>query len=162
MIGAQINSYGMGFFYTRLKKKNGGVGRPEFRVPQMFIASPLVPLGILMYGWSVHYKLHWIVPDVGIGIFGAGAVICLTCMQVYIIDTYTRYSASGIAAAIVLRSLAGFVFPLFAQKLYDTLGYGWGNSVLALAAVIIGIPAPFFFWNYGQRLRKHSTFAAGP
>lgn len=161
IVGAQINAQLNFAIYRRLKAKNGNVGRPEFRIPQMFIASPLVPIGLFWYGWSVEAKLHWIVPDLGIAVFGIGAAICLSCMQVYIIDSYTRYSASGIAAAIVLRSLAGFTFPLFSQYMYTAVGYGWGNSILGFVAIAVGIPAPYFFWKYGERLRKRSTFAVG-
>jgi hypothetical protein len=59
-------------------------------------------------------------------------------MQTYIVDSYTRYAASGVAAAVVLRSLAGFGFPLFAPYLYSSLGYGWGNSLLGFLAIGIG------------------------
>jgi hypothetical protein len=61
---------------------------------------------------------------------------------------------------VVLRSLAGFGFPLFAQAMYDRLGFGWGNSLLAFLAMGLGFPAPFVFWFYGQALRKRSQFAA--
>jgi len=82
-------------------------------------------------------------------------------MQTYIVDSYVRYAASGVAAAVVLRSLAGFGFPLFAPAMYNALGYGWGNSVLGFVAVVVGIPAPLLFWIWGERLRARSTFAAG-
>lgn len=36
------------------------------------------------------------------------------CMQTYIVDTYTKFAASAMAAVSVLRSLAAFGFPLFA------------------------------------------------
>jgi hypothetical protein len=77
------------------------------------------------------------------------------------VDTYTRFAASAIAAGTVLRSLAGFGFPLFGEKLFDSLDYGWGNTVLALIAVVIGWPAPLLLWKFGPDLRKRSPFAAG-
>ena len=45
-------------------------------------------------------------------------------MRTSIVDSYTRFAASGIAAAVVLRNLAGIGFPLFAPYMYDALGYG--------------------------------------
>lgn len=100
-------------------------------------------------------------PNIGAAIFGAGSIICFQCMQTYIVDSYTRYAASGVAAAVVLRSLAGFGFPLFAPYMFDALGYGWGNSLLGFIALGLGIPAPFLFWFYGEKLRSMSKFAAG-
>jgi hypothetical protein len=37
--------------------------------------------------------------------------------------------------------LAGFGFPLFAPTMYSHLGYGKGDTILAIAAIIIGWPA---------------------
>ena len=172
--GLNYISLGLGFFlgtqitaplndrlYRKLKKRNNGVGRPEFRVPIMFVGSTFVPVGLFWYGWSAQAQIHWIMPNIGATFFAAGAIVCFQCMQTYIVDSYTTYAASGVAAAVVLRSLAGFGFPLFAPYMYDALGYGWGNSLLGFLAIGIGIPAPFLFWFYGERLRAKSQFAAG-
>ena len=61
----------------------------------------------------------------------------------------------------MLRSLAGFGFPLFAPYMYRALDYGWGNTLLAGIAVALGIPAPWALWVFGRRLRERSRFAAG-
>ena len=122
-------------------------------------------------------------PDIGAGIIAAATICGYYSIQTYIIDCYTKYAASAVAAITTLRSLAGFGFPLFAPYLYNSLGYvsavaridttecwlcrtnrfyqGWGNSVLAFVALAIGIPAPWFFWRYGEQLRMKSQFAAG-
>lgn len=163
-------------------------GLPEFRIPLMIPASIVTPCGVFLYGWSAEAKLHWLVPNVsplsspffrftakpvgklsmantciqiGAALFACGSMISYQCIQTYLVDTYTRYSASASAASAFLRSLAAFSFPLFVPYLFRSLGYGWGGSVLGLAAVVLGIPAPFFFWKYGARLRKRSSFASG-
>ncbi|KIW09458.1 uncharacterized protein PV09_00338 [Verruconis gallopava] len=160
-LGTQITAPLIDRMYRRLKKRNNGVGKPEFRVPIMFVGSLFIPVGLFWYGWSAKARIHWIMPNIGAVIFSAGTIVCFQCMQTYIVDSYTRYAASGVAAAVVLRSLAGFGFPLFAPYLYSNLGYGWGNSLLGFVAIGIGIPAPFFFWFYGEKLRARSQYAAG-
>ena len=82
-------------------------------------------------------------PQIGAVLFASGSVIGYLCMQMYLVDTYTRYAASASAASTFLRSLATFSFPLFAPYLFNYLGYGWGSSTLGLAAIVLGIPAPF-------------------
>jgi multidrug resistance protein len=172
--GLNYISLGIGFFlgtqicaplqdriYRALKARNGGVGRPEFRVPLMIPGAVLVPVGLFLYGWTAEYKTHWIFPNIGAAIFSAGVIIGFQCIQTYIVDAYTRYAASAIGAATVLRSLAGFGFPLFAPYMYAALGYGWGNSLLGFLAVGLGCPAPILLWWFGEKLRKRSTFAAG-
>jgi hypothetical protein len=160
-LGTQISAPINDRIYRRLKARNGGVGRPEFRVPLMFLGSVLMPVGLFWYGWAAQKHTHWVLPNVGAALFCAGSIICFQSMQAYIVDSYTRYAASGIAAAVVLRSLAGFGFPLWAPYMYKKLDYGWGNSLLGFVGVAIGVPAPFVFWCFGERLRAKSKFAAG-
>jgi len=55
--------------------------------------------------------------------------------------TYTQSRIVALAAVLTLRSLAGFGFPLFAPTMYEHLGYGKGDTILAAFAVAIGCPA---------------------
>jgi hypothetical protein len=160
-LGTQITAPLNDMLYRRLKKRNNGVGKPEFRVPIMVPASLLVPAGLFWYGWSAQSNIHWIMPNIGAALFCGGVIIGFQCIQTYLVDSYTRYAASAIAAATVLRSLAGFGFPLFAPAMYNALDYGWGNSLLAFVALGLGVPAPFMLWKFGETLRAKSQFAAG-
>lgn len=159
-LGTQISAPLNDRFYRVFKAKYGE-GRPEFRVPMMIPGSLLVPAGLFLYGWSAQYATHWIVPNIGAALFAAGTIIGFQCIQTYLIDSYTRFAASAVAAATVLRSLAGFGFPLFAPYMYAALGYGWGNSLLGFIALAVGVPAPFVLWFFGAKLRAKSSFAAG-
>ncbi|KJK79444.1 transporter [Metarhizium anisopliae BRIP 53293] len=146
--------------YGALKSRNGGVGRPEFRMPSLAIGSVVLTVGLFWYGWSIG-RAHWIMPDIGALLCSVGVICCLQGMQMYIVDCYQTYAASAMAACAVLRSLAGFGFPLFAPYLYEELGYGWGTSILAFVSIAIGWVAPVIFWVWGPRLRALSKFASG-
>lgn len=159
-LGTQITAPLNDMLYRRLKHKNNGIGRPEFRVPIMVPASLLVPTGLFLYGWSAQAEMHWIVPNIGACIFCAGTIVGFQCIQTYLVDAYTRYAASAIAAATVLRSLAGFAFPLFGPSMVKKLDFGWGNSVLGFIAIGLGLPGPFMLWRFGERLREKSRYAA--
>ncbi|KAI7783945.1 major facilitator superfamily transporter [Diaporthe eres] len=162
-LGAQICAPFQDRIYARLKKHyNVSVGRPEFRIPMMVPGAILMPVGLVIYGWTAQYRVHWIGPDIGVVILSMGVIIGFQAIQGFLVDSYTRYAASAVAAATVLRSLAGFGFPLFAPSLYAKLDYGWGNTMLAFIGVVIGWPGPILLWKYGQQLREKSTFAAGP
>ncbi|KAG9793386.1 Efflux pump vrtL [Exophiala dermatitidis] len=160
-VGVFANFYYIDRIYKHLKAKNGGVGRPEFRIPSMIVGSATVTVGLFWYGWSVQARIHWIMPNLGVAIFSAGTIGCLQSMQTYTVDSYTRYAASALAAVAIFRSLAGFAFPLFAPYMYKALDYGWGTSVLAFISIGIGFPAPFIFWLFGPKLRAMSKYAAG-
>ena len=162
IIGTQTCTRLLDRIYKHLKETRGnGLGQPEYRLPLLLPGTLLIPIGLLWYGWSAQHHLHWIMPDIGAAIFAVGVKYGLQCTQLYALDVYTTYAASASAGSLFLRSLAGFAFPLFAPYLYQRLDLGWGNSVLALIALVIGLPTPFLLWFYGPSLRKRSTYAVG-
>ena len=73
-------------------------------------------------------------------------------ISVYLVDAYERYAASALAANTVFRSIAGCVLPLCALNMYQVLGLGWGNSLLAFIAIAF-LPVPFLILKFGERLR---------
>lgn len=73
-------------------------------------------------------------------------------VMMYLIDAYSKYAASALAANTVIRSIAGAVLPLCALDMYDSLGLGWGNSLLGFIAVAM-LPVPFLIMKYGEKLR---------
>ena len=77
----------------------------------------------------------------GIALVGAGTILNFQSIQTYVVDAFTLHAASALAAVSFLRSCAGFGFPLFAPTMYEALGYGKGDSILAAAAIVIGCPA---------------------
>ncbi|KAF9528077.1 MFS polyamine transporter [Crepidotus variabilis] len=159
---SQFNSRAMDRIYVYFKNKNNGVGEPEFRLPSMLPGSIMLPIGLFISGWSAQNGVHWIAVDIGMAMVGAGMILSWQAMQTYLVDTFTLYAASALAATSTFRSIAGFGFPLFAPAMYRTLGYGKGDSLLACLAIALGCPAPFLFWKYGKRIRARSSFTQKP
>ncbi|KAE9387803.1 MFS polyamine transporter [Gymnopus androsaceus JB14] len=156
---SQINARYMDKIYIYFKNKNGGVGEPEFRVPSMILGSLLLPCGLVMSGWAAQEGVHWVVTDIGMALVGAGIILTFQSMQTYVVDCFTLHAASALAAVSCLRALAGFGFPLFAPAMYDALGYGKSDTILAAVSIAIGWPAPLVFWKYGKRIRMKSKYA---
>lgn len=73
-------------------------------------------------------------------------------VQNYLLDSYPQYAASVTAALTVLRSLLGALLPLGGLQMYDALGLGWGNSLLAFISLAL-VPIPLVFFLFGKRLR---------
>ncbi|KAL8284246.1 hypothetical protein RQP46_004995 [Phenoliferia psychrophenolica] len=167
--GTNFVAQGLGFFiqgramdviYRKLKERNGGVGKPEFRLPLMVPASIFLPIGLLLFGWGPQHHLHWIVADIGLFLIAAGMIGNFQCMTTYLIDVYGIFAASALAAATFARSLCGFAFPLFAPALFTALGYGWGCTLLALVSAAVGLPAVPVLYKYGERIRQSGTYTA--
>lgn len=70
-------------------------------------------------------------------------------------------AASAIAANTLLRSLAGAVFPLFAQYMFASLKVNYAGTLLGCVALVL-VPIPVAFWKYGHKLRARSKFAPTP
>ena len=75
------------------------------------------------------------------------------------IDAYTIYAASVLAANTVLRSLFGAAFPLFTAQMYDALGIHWASSVPAFLAIVC-VPFPLVFYKYGAAIRRRCVYAS--
>ncbi|KAE8361496.1 major facilitator superfamily domain-containing protein [Aspergillus caelatus] len=130
---------------------------PESRLPPMIYGCWAIPVGLFWYGWSAEEKVHWIMPIIGTGIFGFGFVAVFATVSVYLVDSYLRFSASVTAANVFLRSLLAAVLPLAGPSMYDALGLGWGNSLLAFVALAMCF-VPLLFAKYGAMIRTHPKF----
>ncbi|KAK3936524.1 fluconazole resistance protein 1 [Diplogelasinospora grovesii] len=134
-------------------KANGGVFEPEFRLPISIYFGFALPVTFFWYGWTTYYKTHWIAPVLSLFPFSFGIMGLFLPITTYLVDCYPMYAASAIAANMVLRSLVGMLLPLAGPSMYQTLGLGWGNSLLGFLCVVM-IPVPMLIYKFGARLRK--------
>ncbi|KAF2744075.1 MFS general substrate transporter [Sporormia fimetaria CBS 119925] len=160
-IGMIVGMAALGVLSDRIIKAKTAKGnvKPEHRLPVKLTlpGGIFLPIGIFLYGWTAHYKVHWIAPIIGTAFVGAGNVTSMMTIQTYLVDAFTIHAASAIAANTVLRSVFGAVFPLFGLDMYDALGLGWGNSVLGFVSLAM-IPVPVLFKMYGERIRTSPRF----
>lgn len=145
-------------FSDRNLKKRAAAGKmvtPEDRLP-LIITIPgalTFPLGLFLYGWTVEYKVHWVVPQIGTAITGFGSILIFVGIQTYLIDAFEGYAASVVGANAVLRGTAGALLPLSGLQLYDALGWGWGNSLLGFLTLAFA-PVPLVIGFYGAKIRN--------
>ncbi|CAG7558044.1 unnamed protein product [Fusarium equiseti] len=141
LIGSQLGAPLMDYFFRRMERRSVQ-HYPEHRVPLMLMFAFVAPIGFIIYGWCAQFKVHWIWVDVAMCITMFGMQISAMPLQAYMMDSYPDHTSSAIAAQQFPRSLAAFLFPLFTPKMYAALGYGWGNSAMALAELGLGVAAP--------------------
>ncbi|MCJ1320194.1 hypothetical protein MMC15_005532 [Xylographa vitiligo] len=144
-------------YLKKMSAEHGGEMKPEYRLRPMVLGGLLIPAGFFLYGWSLEYRLHWIVPIIGTSLIGFGLLVTTLPLSAYLVDTYTVHAASGMAVVLVLRSIAGTVLPLVGAPLYANLGPGWGNSILGFIALLF-VPVPLLFIKYGEQIRKNSSY----
>ncbi|KAB5578157.1 bicyclomycin resistance protein [Coniochaeta sp. 2T2.1] len=137
----------------KMAAKEGQGMKPEYRLKPLPYGAILLPAGFFLYGWTAQYRVHWIVPIIGHVIIGVGNLLIFMAINMALVDTFTIYAASALASNTIIRSIFGAVLPLCGLRMYDTLGLGWGNSLLGFIAVAM-IPVSFLLLKYGEVMRK--------
>lgn len=75
----------------------------------------------------------------------------------YLIDSYTVFAASVLAANSIIRSLFGAAFPLFTVPMFRNIGIHWGVAVPGFLAFAC-LPFPFLFYKYGAPIRARCKY----
>lgn len=143
------------------KKAAIGQGRPEEWIYYLPASTVVMTVGLFWYGWSAQAHIHWIMPEIGVFLFGFGLFIMFQGIQTYLVLLNTRLASSIVAAAALFRTALGGTFPLFGRAMYNRLGYGWANTVCGVLMLILGVPSPIVMYLYGAQIRgwvnKHYT-----
>ncbi|KAB8068149.1 major facilitator superfamily domain-containing protein [Aspergillus leporis] len=143
--GALMCRFTLDYFLLRglpyRKSDDGSPPRPENRLIPIIPAMVAFPFGLLLYGWSLEMRFHWIVPTLATVFCGFSLSSSTTPIMNYLVDIFGDRSASAVAAVLPLRYVGGAFMPVAAPYMYSRLGYGWGNSLLAFV-LLIAVPAP--------------------
>lgn len=118
MIGAVMYAALDNRRYSKVSDQYKGFAPPEARLPMCMVGGILVPIGMFWFAWtSAPTSIHYMV-SIAAGVpFGFGMVLCFLGIMNYLLDAYTIFAASVLAANAVLRSVFGAVFPLFTTQM---------------------------------------------
>lgn len=156
ILAAQLGAPLMDFIWRRMKaaRGEGAAAVPEFRVPYMIIGAVPGTSSMFLFAWAGHLGWHWIVSDIGVAIFSGANFMFAQGILAYLVDEFGSKQAASAGAALRFPTyVLGFLLPIFAPNLEDTLGYGLGISVLG---IILGVAAAVTIsalWFYGDKLR---------
>lgn len=160
MILATIFIILSGPLYARAARRSpGGIAPPEERLVTAMVGAVFIPIGMFWFAFSNGPNVHWALPVTAGGFFGFGLVLIFLAITNYLIDAYTIFAASVLAANSLLRSAFGAAFPMFTSYMYRNLGIHWASSVPAFLALAC-LPAPFILYKYGASIRSRCTYSA--
>ncbi|BAE65553.1 unnamed protein product [Aspergillus oryzae RIB40] len=145
--------------YVAIHKAHHGFAPPEARLPPTMLGSIAIPIGLFWFAWTNAPPVHWIVSIIAAAPFGFGMVLVFLNIMSYLIDAYTIYAASVLAANSIIRSCFGAGFPLFTTYMYRNLGVHWASCIPAFLALAC-VPFPFVFYKYGAVIRRKCKYAA--
>jgi MFS family permease len=152
----------LGLLYSIMDNKRyrklGKAPPPEARLPPGIIGAIALPIGMFAFAWTNFPSIHWSASVILAAPFGFGTVLVfLSCLN-YLLDAYTIYAASVLAAGAMLRAFFGAAFPLFTFQMFENLGIHWASSIPAFLTVAC-LPFPFVIYRYGAALRMKCKYA---
>ena len=125
IIGITVGSV-LVVYYTlttiRQKFVKEGEVTPEDRLPPMIFGGCLLAIGLFWFAWtSAPTSNPW--PQILAGVpVGIGVQVILLQSLAYLVDIYTTNANSAISGTVIVRSLIGGGFPLFAIPTYQRFG----------------------------------------
>ncbi|KAI1622248.1 major facilitator superfamily domain-containing protein [Exophiala viscosa] len=130
----------------------------EARLPPAIVGAIALPVGMFAFAWTNYPSIHWSVGIILTAPFGAGCVLVIMPLINYLIDSYTIYAASVLAAAAIFRAIVGAAFPLFTNQLYKAIGIHWASSIPAFLTLLC-MPFPLIMHRYGEALRMKCKYS---
>ncbi|KAH6856338.1 efflux pump antibiotic resistance protein [Chaetomium sp. MPI-CAGE-AT-0009] len=159
MMLAVLSNAGFYWNYARLLRKNGMIAKAEYRIIPSIVGAWLCVVGLFIFAWTAYPSIHWIAPIIGTALFGLGSLLVFTGVFTFLVEAFPLYAASALGANTFARSIFSGAFPLFSQKMYDSLGIHWGLSLLGFLALLVA-PFPYIFYVFGPRLQEKSRFGS--
>ncbi|KAL2214714.1 MFS general substrate transporter [Sarocladium strictum] len=131
---------------------------PENRLFSSLAGSFILPAGMFIVAWTAENRVHWAVPIFFQGVVMLSSMLVYAGATLYVLDAYgPLYGASASGALQLSRYMLSAAFPLFALRMFQTLGVGWALSLLGFITLIMA-PIPWLFWYYGPQIRARSRY----
>lgn len=135
-----------------------GTPIPEARLYPAIIGGLFgVTGGMFVYGWAAYPSIPWIVVTIGLTMVGFGTTAVVVSIANYLIDAYSKYAASALAAVGLVENMSIAFLPLAASALYTKLGFHWASTLLGLLSLAL-VATPFLVIRWGQKIRARSPF----
>ncbi|KAG9125677.1 hypothetical protein FRC07_006647 [Ceratobasidium sp. 392] len=106
IIGSISGGYLSDYAYRRAKARDGDRFVPESRLVTAWCGVPFMPIGLLIFGWTLRTHQNWPVPLAGSFIFGLGFMLGTGTIMTYFADVIPGQSASVVACFNLLRNVA--------------------------------------------------------
>jgi Major Facilitator Superfamily len=181
LLGILLGGHFSDWVADQFTKRNGGIREPEMRLPAIMIGAITGPLALALYGCGIKYKMHWIVPTLGIGfsMFPLSPFtptypfillwirtktntippVNFTITQatnvslVYTIDSYRPIAGEIVVTQLAFKSAFGFLLSFYTNPWVTKHGYNVAyGEMAAICGAILIFWIPFFVW--GRRIRR--------
>lgn len=165
------------WLYTRDRKRNGGVGRPEARFLTSLLFVWGFPISLLWFAFTSDGTVSFWSPVVAGGFLGFCDPLLWLSMLNYIADTYTNVAASAIAAFLIpsfliaagcchigesssWNLLVELVLTLLRSGIvmFENMGARWAMATLGFISFSL-VALVYVLYFFGPRIRGWSKLA---
>lgn len=141
------------------RKRQGQLSKMEDRLGMHIWPAGIIimPLGLLMIGWSIQlHKSFWIA-IVGFGVQTFGSQQVSSSISAYLLDSVPGQGASVTAASNLVTMTMACILSIAASPLVHTIDSGFTLLIFAVL-VEIAMAITLCIKLFGQRMRQKSGF----
>ncbi|KAJ5995789.1 hypothetical protein N7481_002766 [Penicillium waksmanii] len=155
LIGVFLGGHFSDWVADYFTRRNGGIREPEMRLPAIMIGTITGPLALALYGCGIHWKMHWIVPTIGIGLINFTITQATNVSLVYTIDSYRPVAGEVVVTQLAFKSAFGFLLGFYTNPWVDEDGYNVAyGEMAAICGAVLMLWVPLFIW--GKQIREKS------
>ncbi len=158
LLGEAVGHWIHDFAGTAYQRYHKGRLEPEARLIPIYMATPIIILGIIVVGISLQHVWHYMVVAVGLGLFVFGIMIVTTAINAYVLDSYPEAPGEVSAWINAGRTVGGFIITYFEITWAEAEGtqksLGTQAAVVGAALLVFIIPLQVFGRDLRMRQGK--------
>ncbi|GAA5901788.1 hypothetical protein JCM8208_003588 [Rhodotorula glutinis] len=145
--------------YDRKRDSNNGIPIPEYRLIGAMCFAWMLPAGLFIFSFTQYGFITPAAPIISLILILLGIYHVFNATYNFTADAYPEVASSAIAGQGLLRNMFGGCTPLFANQMFNGMGYQYAGLLLSLVASL-AIPLPYILFKYGEKIRAKSKYAA--
>ncbi|GAA5972353.1 hypothetical protein JCM21900_005211 [Sporobolomyces salmonicolor] len=136
---------------TKSRLQSGGAYAAETRLKGMVLGAFLLPVGLLIYGWTV--EKYYYGACIGAAVTCFAVQVITTPAIAYVIDAYKEQSAEVVQLLNFARQEISFTTGFWGVVYGTKVGYGLAGTTYAIVSVVAFAPVVWLMFK-GERLRE--------
>lgn len=144
----------------RQYKKKHGTLAPEARISWNVVTAVVTfPISLLIFGWCLDKKQHWVTPLVGTALFGYASMMTIGATVAYLVDSLPGRGATGVALNNLIRQAFAATAVFVTEPMLEGMGPGWAFTMLAFivigaSSVLVVLKMKGDYWRENYDLQK--------
>ncbi|KAF8519538.1 MFS general substrate transporter [Gautieria morchelliformis] len=154
LIGELAGGMVVDYIIKHERQKHKERVEPEVRLKAIWTGEILVPVGLLMYGFGVQYRVNFMMPIVAMGIAMAGVQVITTVAYVYAIECYRQEASDTSQLINLIRQEFGFTFAFYAIRMGDKIGYQFTFLIFSIIGSGVAFAPIVWLMFRGKEMRE--------